>query len=75
MGIGTLRRHYANQAEKAEEVAVEGTPLPDDFPAKAKLEAQGYRTLESLRGATPESLRQLGLTRREAQAVLDALGG
>lgn len=49
------------------------TPLPDNFPARAKLEAAGLTTLEAVR-ANLGNLRKLGLTKREAEAVRAALG-
>ncbi|MCS7069090.1 MAG: hypothetical protein N2313_04535 [Meiothermus ruber] len=49
------------------------TPLPEDFPARAKLLAAGLHTLEDVR-ANLETLRNLGLTRKEAEAVRAALG-
>jgi hypothetical protein len=50
-----------------------GTALAVDFPHKAALEAQGYRAVEDLDGATTEELQAAGLTSAQAAAVLAAI--
>lgn len=47
--------------------------LPAAFPARAKLIAAGYTTVRDLDGADLDELTTLGLTRREALAVLAAM--
>jgi hypothetical protein len=75
MGLTALRRHWrerqglADQAPLPEDSSkATETPLPEDFPARAKLEAAGITTLEAVR-ANLGNLRKLGLTKREAEQV------
>lgn len=68
MGLTALRRYWQKQADPLPEPA----PLPDDFPARAKLEAAGLTTFEAVR-ANLGNLRKLGLTKREAEQVEAAL--
>lgn len=75
-----LKRLAARHAEdllennwRGEQERQPGTPLPDDFPAKAKLEAVGYTAAEDIDGADcQELIEEVGLTERVAQVVLDA---
>lgn len=69
MGLTALRRYWQKQADNP---LPEPAPLPDDFPARAKLEAAGLTTLEAVR-ANLGNLRKLGLTKREAEQVEAAL--
>jgi hypothetical protein len=51
-----------------------GTPLPATFPSFTELAAARYTTKEDLDGASLDELQTfVGLNRREAQVVLDAL--
>ena len=47
--------------------------LPADFPARSKLIAVGYFSVRDLDAADTKELKKLGLTRREADAVLLAM--
>ena len=72
MGLGTLRRHYSRYARPE---SAGGTPLPEDFPGRAALQAAGYTTLEALRGLTQEELAAIkGIGPKLAQRILAALG-
>lgn len=70
MGLTALRRYWQKQADNP--APSEPAPLPDDFPARAKLEAVGLTTFEAVR-ANLGNLRKLGLTKREAEQVEAAL--
>jgi len=88
MGIGTLRRYHKLKAEAAagrgdlgqagaltaKHEADEGTPLPDDFPARDLLEAAKYTTIEDLDGATGDELAKVkGITLTQVAQVLAAV--
>lgn len=83
MGWTAIRRwRYAHWDEPQEEGAEvqaeapspEGTPLPDDFPARALLVEAGYTTLERVREATDEELLAIrGVGRRLLERIRDAL--
>jgi hypothetical protein len=47
--------------------------LPATFPSRAKLIAEGYQTVRDLDGADVDELREIGLTRQQALAVLAAM--
>lgn len=47
--------------------------LPAGFPSRAKLIAEGYTTVRDIDGADVDELKELGLTRSEAEAVLEAM--
>lgn len=82
-----LRRYYllkrqalAERGERALESAyrfqheaVEGTPLPQDFPFREILTRAWYSTVEDLTGATEHELTRAGLSIRDAERVLAAL--
>lgn len=53
--------------------AMPGTPLPDDFPSRQVLIAAGYTAAEDVDGITITELLDLGLSLKEADAVLRAL--
>lgn len=94
-GVGTVRRYLLCKERMAleedrEEIALAfrgkrtegpGTPLPDNFPARAELAAAtpSYTTVEDLtdptheRTATVDELVTAGLKRKQAQAVIAAL--
>lgn len=74
MGITALRRYWRERMAVLENTASELTPLPGDFPARDKLEAAGISSLEELRAQSVAALQKLGLTKREAQAALEAAG-
>lgn len=63
---GALR--YKQEAEP-------GVALPADFPFLSKISAAnvGYTTIEDLDGADEDELTAVGLTPREARAVLTRL--
>lgn len=80
MGLTALRRYWRERQglatdqtplPKDSSTATEA-PLPEGFPARAKLEAAGLTTLEAVR-ANLGNLRKLGLTKREAEQVEAAL--
>ena len=82
MGLTALRRHWRVRQELADQAPLPEdsskateTPLPEDFPARTKLEAAGLTTLEAVR-ANLSTLRttQAGLTKREIEQVEAALG-
>lgn len=59
---------------RAKQAEIAGTSLAADFPARAKLVAAGYSTVEDLRGATADELRKrASLSRREAAVALATL--
>jgi len=58
----------------AKQDEVPGEPLAEGFPHRSRLASAGYSTVEDLDGATVKELQQAGLSRREATAVLAALG-
>ena len=73
----------AELAEPAETAtaaeAAASTPLADDFPAREKLAKAGITTVEALKALsagdlTADDLMKAGLFRKEASAVLAALG-
>lgn len=82
----TPRRFYllkAREAHRVQDHALEsawlakhaeqgGTPLPADFTARGLLELAAYVTLEDLFDVTVEDLKEIGLTDREAAAVIAA---
>jgi len=69
MGYYAIRQIW----ERVQQVETESSiPLPEDFPARAKLEAAGLTTLEAVR-ANLGNLRKLGLTKREAKQVEAAI--
>jgi len=61
------------QAWQAKQEAEPGAALPSDFPHIEQLQACGYTADVDLDGADADELVDLGLTTREAQAVLAAL--
>ena len=70
MGYYAIRKIW----ERVQQVETESPiSLPEDFPARAKLEAAGLTTLEAVR-ANLGNLRKLGLTKREIEQVEAALG-
>lgn len=71
MGYYAIRQMW-ERIQQADNPLPEPAPLPDDFPARAKLEAAGLTTLEAVR-ANLGNLRKLGLTKREAKQVEAAL--
>lgn len=71
MGYYAIRQMW-ERIQQADNPLPEPAPLPDDFPARAKLEAAGLTTLEAVR-ANLGNLRKLGLTNREAKQVEAAL--
>lgn len=87
MGLTAIRRYYRAKLEAAKQAGEEGlagafdtklgnlggTPLPEGFPARAKLEAARLRTLEDVQ-ANLDNLRKFGLSKREVEAVRAALG-
>ena len=56
----------------AKQEAEPGTPLPPDFPHRDRLVASGYSAIEDLDGADECELGAIGLSSRDAQAVLAA---
>lgn len=84
--LGSVRRFYLAKRHAAAEVgdaalelvwagkqeAEPGTPLPDDFPYRARLVARGYSALEDLSGADECELTEQGFTTREASQILTA---
>jgi hypothetical protein len=58
----------------AKQEAEPGVILPSDFPSKAALSASYYTTYEDLDGADTNELVALGLTEKQAAAVLAAAG-
>lgn len=50
-----------------------GVALPATFPFLSTLAPCGYETVEDVDGADVDELRELGLSRLEAEAVLTAL--
>lgn len=59
---------------RAKQEAEPGVALPATFPfLSSHLAPCGYETVEDLDGASVDELRELGLTRLEAEAVLAAL--
>lgn len=58
---------------RAKQEAIYWPALPSDWPTRSKLSAVGYTTVRDLDGADLDELTALGLTRVEAQAVLDAM--
>lgn len=89
MGYPTLRRLYLANRRGALKLGNPGTiqarfwrwkqeriawpDLPANFPARAKLIAEGYQTVRDLDGADQDELTELGLTRQQAHAVLVAM--
>jgi len=70
MGYYAIRQIW----ERVQRVETESPiPLPENFPARTKLEAAGLTTLEAVR-ANLSNLRKLGLTKREIEQVEAALG-
>ena len=71
---GRRRDRAIESVWRAKQEAETGTALPATFPSLVKLTAIGYTTEEDLDGAdTNELRRDVGLTQREADAVLLAL--
>lgn len=68
MGYYAIRQMW----ERIQQAEAGPTSLPDDFPARAKLEAAGLTTPEAVR-ANLGNLRKLGLTKHEAEQVEAAL--
>lgn len=87
MPIGSVRRYYLRKritatalgetalaaAWRAKQESVYWPTLASDFPSRADLIAAGYSTVRDLDGAGITELTDAGLTRTEAQAVLDAM--
>jgi Holliday junction resolvasome RuvABC DNA-binding subunit len=71
VGITALRRYWRERMAALEGTAV-ATPLPEGFPVRDKLEAAGIHSLEDLRAQSVSALQKLGLSKREAQAALQA---
>lgn len=59
---------------RGKQIGEPGTALPSSFPFRAKLVAAGYQATEDLDGADEEELLSQGLNKKEAAAVLKALG-
>ncbi|AZF88287.1 ribonucleotide-diphosphate reductase subunit beta-like protein [Meiothermus phage MMP17] len=72
MGYYAIRQMWERIQQADNPALPEPAPLPDNFPARAKLEAAGLTTLEAVR-ANLGNLRKLGLTKREAEQVEAAL--
>lgn len=87
MAIQTPRRYYLLKRRaalaagephlagfwRAKQEALYWPALPSDFPARAALVAAGYTTVRDLDGADTTELRNLGLTRDQADAVVAAM--
>lgn len=87
MSIGSARRYYLGKrlgaarggdpalggAWRALQEAEPGTSLSGSFPARSKLVAAGYSTVEDIDGADVSELQAAGLTRAEATAALAAI--
>ena len=87
MGVPSVRRYYLLKRRAAlavgdtlwagiwryKQESIPWPALPSVFPARAKLTAAGYATVRDLDDADEQELRALGLTRREAAAVLVAM--
>lgn len=58
---------------RAKQVAIAGTELAADFPARDALAVVGYTTSEDVVGAEVDELMVAGLATDEAQAVVAAL--
>ncbi len=56
----------------AKQVEVAGTALPSSFPSLSLL-GTFYTTVEDLNGADVNELRDLGLTKKQAEAVILAV--
>lgn len=56
------------ETNDSEEDEAKGTPIPDRFPSKEKLEEAGFKTLESI-PRNKEELEKSGLSERSAKAV------
>lgn len=86
MGLAAIRRYYRYKEEAARQGGEEGvasafaakreglggTPLPEDFPHRDKLEAAGLRTLEDVQ-ANLEALPKLKFSKRQVEAIQAAL--
>ena len=57
---------------RGKQEAETGAALPTDFPHLSTLEPLGYVAREDLDGADECELREMGLTQKQAQAVLEA---
>jgi hypothetical protein len=66
-GLEVWREWQGKQLEQT------GTDLASDFPAKTALATAGYVAVEDFDGATPAELVAVGLTTRQATAVLTAI--
>jgi len=86
MSIRSPRRYclHKRQAAKAREDGLEngwrakqeaypGSPLPADFPSRARLAELGYTTFEDLEGATRGELRSCNLHPSEIDDIFEAL--
>ena len=87
MGALTPRRFYLRKRRaalalgdahlagvwRAKQEALAWPALPTGFPARAALAAAGYATVRDLDGATTDELTDLGLSTRDAAAVLAAM--
>ena len=87
MALDTLRRYYLSKRRyfnalgetsraafwrwKQEQIA--WPDLPTAFPSRTKLIAEGYQTVRDLDGADEDELREIGLTKSQAAAVLVAM--
>ena len=85
--IGSVRRYYLQKRQTAAELgdkalelvwrakqeAEAGTSLPADFPHLSSLAPLGYVCAEDLFGADECELRDMGLSRKQAETILAAL--
>ncbi|MFO7178986.1 MAG: hypothetical protein DIU78_009830 [Pseudomonadota bacterium] len=85
--LRTIRRFYLAKRHAAHELcdlalealwrgkqeAEPGAALPVTFPMRGELAALGYTAVEDLDGADVEELARLGLSRKDAAAVMAAL--
>ena len=70
--VASLRDESIEAQWHAKQIEVVGTVLPSAFPFLSLL-GTFYTTVEDLNGANVEELRDFGLSRREAEAVIAAV--